>query len=410
MDTREDPSPAVLAAEAAARSSYGRLLAYLAARWRDVAAAEDALAEALARALARWPVEGVPRMPEAWLLTTARRLLISAARRRQVALRGEATVRLIDEELNAMERSAIPDERLKLLFVCAHPAIDPAVHAPLMLQTVLGLDAARIASAFLVSPATMGQRLVRAKARIKASGIGFAVPTTEELAPRLDSVLDAIYAAFGSGWDGIAADDPRTRGLAAEALWLGRVLVGLLPEEPEARGLLALMLHAHARREARRDGDGRFVPLAEQDPDTWDWPLVREAEDELRRAAGFGRLGRYQMEAAIQSAHVQGLLSGSVPWPAIAGLYAALTALTPAIGARVSHAVAVGETDGAAAGLARLDTIDGERVSTYQPYWVARAALLGRTGDQAGARAALERAIGLTEDPAVRAFLLARLS
>jgi len=409
MDSREDPPTAVRAAEEAARSSYGRLLAYLAARWRDVAAAEDALGEAFARAIARWPVEGVPRNPEAWLLTTARRLLISAARRRQVADRGEATVRLIDEELNAMERSAIPDERLKLLFVCAHPAIDPAVHAPLMLQTVLGLDAARIASAFLVSPATMGQRLVRAKARIKASGIGFAVPAAEELASRLDTVLDAVYAAFGSGWDGIAADDPRTRGLAEEAVWLGRVLVDLLPEEPEARGLLALMLHAHARREARRDATGRFVPLAEQDPDAWDWPLVREAEGQLRRAAAQGRLGRYQMEAAIQSAHVQGLISGHVPWPAIAGLYAALTALTPAIGARVSHAVAVGEAASAAAGLAMLDAIDGERIGAYQPYWVARATLLRRTGDEARARTALERAIGLTEDPAVRAFLLTQV-
>lgn len=244
-------------AEMVARDSYGRLVALLAVRTRDVAAAEDALADAFAAALADWPANGVPARPEAWLVTVARRRLIDAARRRQTGDAAEGTLRLLAEEVDAAAAAGprIPDRRLALLFACAHPALDPAIRAPLMLQVVLGLDAKRIASAFLMSPAAIGKRLGRAKARIREAGIPFAVPDRAELPGRLDTVLDAIYAAFGDGWGDPAGTDAARRGLSAEALYLARLAAALMPDEPEALGLLALMLHAEAR--AARGETGR---------------------------------------------------------------------------------------------------------------------------------------------------------
>src|ERR1700733_670976 len=230
--------------ERVARESYGRLVAYLCAQTRDVGNAEDALSSALIAALETWPRDGVPQNPEAWLLTAARRSFIDLVRHRRVAEASEPTLALLGEESNDMTLSPeFPDERLKLLFVCAHPAIDPAMHTPLMLQTVLGLGAARIAGAFLISPTTMGQRLVRAKTKIRDAGIRFEIPDERELPERLDAVLEAIYAAFGIGWDDIAGVDQRGRDLAEEAIWLARVLLQLMPGEAEVRGLLALMLH-----------------------------------------------------------------------------------------------------------------------------------------------------------------------
>ena len=205
-----------------------------------------------------------------------------------------------------------PDERLKLLFVCAHPAIDPAMHTPLMLQTVLGLDAARIAHAFLISPTTMGQRLVRAKTKIRDGGIRFEIPQERELPQRLDAVLEAIYAAFGIGWDDMAGVDQRGRDLAEEAIWLARVLLQLMPGEAEVHGLLALMLHCEARRAARRGPDGRYVPLSEQDCQKWSLPLIEEAERHLAEASSRGRTGRFQLEAAIQSVHAERARSGRI--------------------------------------------------------------------------------------------------
>jgi RNA polymerase sigma-70 factor (ECF subfamily) len=238
-----------------ARASYGKLIAFLAARTRDVAGAEDALSEAFAAALADWPHSGIPRAPEAWLLTVARRKLIDAARRRRTGEEAVPTLALLADEVDDADGApAIPDERLRLMFACAHPAIDAGVRAPLILQVVLGFDAASIASAFLVSPSTMGQRLVRAKSRIREAGIPFRVPERDELAGRLDAVLEAIYAIYAEGWSDPAGTQARTRGLAEEGIWLGRLVASLLPREPEALGLLALMLHAEARREAARRG------------------------------------------------------------------------------------------------------------------------------------------------------------
>ena len=399
------------AAAAAARRSYGRLVAYLSARTRDVAGAEDALSEAFAAALSDWPIGGVPRNPEAWLLAAARRKAIDAARRRRTAAEASSHVQLLAEETASMtEHSApIPDERLGLMFACAHPAIDPAVRAPLILQTVLGFDAATIASAFLVAPATMGQRLSRAKAKIRLAGIPFRAPEREDMAERLDTVLVAIYAAFTEGWADPSGADARRGNLAEEAIWLGRLIVELLPNEPEALGLLALMLYSEARRAARRNERGDFVPLAKQDPSRWDRRLIDEAETLLRRASALNAIGRYQLEAALQSAHVARRRGGGVDWPAIVALYDALCALTGSPVAAINRAVALAETQGAAAGLSALDAVaPDERLAEYQPYWAARAELLARTGEFAEARAAYDLAIGLEADPAVRLFLQKR--
>src|SRR5215510_8071860 len=242
------------AIEAVARDSYGRLIAYIAARTGDIADAQDALSDALVAALENWPTNGVPNKPEAWLLHVARNRLTDASRRKEVRQKSEEFLQQIAEEAQTVAKvhEYFPDERLKLLFVCAHPAIDPAARTPLMLQAVLGIDAARIASAFLVSPAAMSQRLVRAKSKIRDAGIAFEVPEMDELPNRLEAVLDAIYAAYGAGWEYAVGADPHSTHLAEEALWLARLVVGLLPDEPEAKGLLALLLHCEARRTARR--------------------------------------------------------------------------------------------------------------------------------------------------------------
>lgn len=397
------------AIERAARDSYGRLVTFLAARSRDIAAAEDALADAFRAALETWPRDGVPGRPEAWLLTAARRRLIDGARHLRVRADAVPDLRVAAEEAQELAATdRFPDERLKLLFVCAHPAIDPAIHTPLMLQTVLGLDAARIASAFLVSPAAMGQRLSRAKVKIRDAGIAFELPEAKELPPRLDAVLQAIYAAYGSGWDDIAGADPRRRGLAAEAIDLGRMLRPLMPAEPEVEGLLALMLHCEARREARRGPTGEYVPLSEQDTARWSPPLIAEAERILAAAAQDRRMGRFQLEAAIQSVHARRARTGRTDWEAIALLYEGLVRLAPSIGALVGRAAAVAETRDAAAGWALLEAIPTEAVASYQPYWALAAHLLRRLGREAEAVAAYDRAIGLCEDPAMRAFLLRR--
>jgi predicted RNA polymerase sigma factor len=357
------------AAELAARTSYGRPLAYLAARCRDVAAAEDALADAFAAALERWPRVGVPDNPDAWLLVAARRRLTDRARHAGVETAAAATLRLAAEaaECDVERESTFPDERLKLLFVCAHPAIDETARTALMLQVVLGLDAARIASAFLVAPATMSQRLVRAKAKIRDAGIGFEVPPPQDLAERLRPVLEAIYAAYGTGWEDVAGADPRARGLTEEAVWLGRLTVALVPDDPEARGLLALMLHCEARQPARRDAAGGYVPLTRQDVERWSRPMIEEAEGLLAEASRAGRPGRFQLEAAIQSVHAQRAVSGRTDWEAIALLYEGLVRLAPTIGARVAGAAALAEARGAPVGLAALDAIPRDAVLAYQP-------------------------------------------
>ena len=405
---RDDPG---LVVEHVARQSYGRLIAFLSSRTRDVAAAEDALSDAFLSALATWPRDGLPGKPEAWLLTTARRRLIDRARHDRVREDAADSIRLLLQQLahgTAMDDGGFPDERLKLLFVCAHPDVDRGVHTPLMLQVVLGLDAATIASAFLASPAAMGQRLSRAKARIRDAGIAFEVPDRNELPARLDAVLDAIYAAYGSGWDDVAGSDPRRVGLAQEAVWLVRTLLQLLPGEPEARGLLALMLYCEARRPARRAANGDYVPMSEQDARLWNAAMIDEAERELAAASSHQRAGRFQLEAALQSAHVEGVRRGRTDWNGIAVLYEGLVRITPTVGAFVGRAAAIAEAESPSAGLGALDRIDPSLTKNYQPYWAVRAHLLRRTGREPEALDAFDRAIGLTEDGATRQFLLRR--
>lgn len=394
------------AAELAARASYGRLVAYLAARSRDVAGAEDALGDAFVAALEAWPRTGIPESPEAWLLTAARRRLVDGARHAAVAAAAASALAMVGrtEVAGAVD---FPDERLKLLFVCAHPAIDEAARTPLMLQTVLGLDAARIASAFLVGPATMAQRLVRAKTKIRDAGVRFDVPDAKEVPDRLEAVLEAIYAAYGTGWEDVIGADSRRRGLAEEAIWLGRLLARLVPDEPEASGLVALMLHCEARRGARRDGGGRYVPLNAQDTTQWSPSLIDEAEQRLSAAAQRRQPGRFQLEAAIQSVHARRAVIGGTDWESIALLYEGLLRLAPTVGARVGYAAALAEARGTDAGLAALEKLPADVVSSYQPYWSLRGHLLA-AGRPNEAREAYARAIELSQDPAVRAFLAER--
>ena len=393
--------------ERVARESYGRLVAYLSVHTHDLASAEDALSEALVSALKAWPRDGLPQNPEAWLLTTARHSLIDVIRHQRVVLASDSTLALLKENSPEANLSTeFPDERLKLLFVCAHPAIDSAMHTPLMLQTVLGLDAGRIAHAFLVPPKTMGQRLFRAKTKIRDGGIQFEIPQQRDLPERLDAVLEAIYAAFGISWDDMFGIDPRGRDLAEEAIWLARALLQLMPSEAEVQGLLAFMLYSETRRSARRALDGRYVPLSEQDQKQWSLPLMEEAERHLAEAFKRGRSGRFQLEAAIQSVHAERAHTGRTDWAAIALFYEQLVRISPTLGTRVGYAAAVAEAEAPEAGLAVLDPIAPDAVSHYQPYWALRAHLLQRLGKKREAADAYDRAIGLAEDPAVREFLL----
>jgi predicted RNA polymerase sigma factor len=399
-------------ADAVARRSYGKLVAFLAARTRDVAAAEDALSEAFTSALADWPRNGCPSNPEAWLLTVARRKAIDMHRglRRHELAADE--LRAMAEGLDAAASAAeIPDQRLALMFACAHPAIDAAIRAPLILQVILGLDAKAIASAFLMSPTAMGKRLVRAKDKMRQAGIPFRVPEREELPARLDTVLDAIYAAFAEGWTDPGGTDVVRRDLTEEAFFLARIATELLPEEPEAFGLLAFMLHAEARRRARRNANGDYVPLAEQDSALWDSQMIFEAEELLRRASALGSVGRYQLEAALESAHVYRCRTGHANWADVVKLYDALLALTASPVVAINRALAIAELHGASAGLdAMPDMAADARLAEYQPYWAARAELLSKTGAQDEAHRAYEMAIGLERDDAVRRFLQQRQS
>ncbi len=395
-------------AERVARESYGRLLALLAARTRDVAAAEDALSDAFAAALVAWPRSGAPDNPEAWLFAAARRKLIDAARRAKTASEGEAEIVRAMEELEAeMAQADGPDRRLGLMFACAHPAIEESVRTPLMLQAVLGFSAERIAGAFLVEPSAMSQRLVRAKRKLLDAGIGFEAPEPEAWSDRFSAVLDAIYAAYGAGWSDPLGADPERRDLSEEAIWLGRVLASQLPAEPEVLGLLALMLHLDARKPARRDGDGRYIPLDEQDVSKWRRPEMDEAERLLHAASKADQIGRYQLEAAVQSAHAGRAYAGGADWLAIVLLYEALANLTGSPIAHLNAAAAIARRDDARNGLIALTRVV-ERfpgLQDYQPYWALRADLCAKLGRREDAHAAYDEAIARESDPAVRAFL-----
>lgn len=395
--------------ETVARRSFGRLVANLSARTRDVAGAEDALADAFRSALEQWPVSGVPDNPDAWLLTVARRRMIDMARQRQTRDAALPSLAVLAEESAEMisHGQDIPDGRLRLMFVCAHPAIDRAARAPLMLQTVLGLDAARMAGAFLISPATLGQRLSRAKTKIREAGISFDLPPAHRLTDRMDALLDAIYLAYGSGWSDVEGSDGKRKGLAFEAIELGRILTAFMPGHAEAMGLLALMLHAQARVKARRV-QSRYIPLAEQDPRLWDRSLMAEAEAVLTKAGTLGRPGRFQLEAAIQSVHAARSVTGHTDWDTLAVLYEGLVNLAPTAGALVGRSAVILEVLGPAKALASLPSVEDPAIAGYQPYWAVSAHCHAMAGHVEAALAAYDRAISLSDDVAMTDYLAGR--
>jgi len=389
--------------EQVARASYGRLLAIVAAETGDIARAEDALGDAFERALTNWPTAGIPANPEGWLVTVARNRHRDAVKSRahRLAAPLDADVAVFDH----IDPEAIPDKRLELMFVCAHPAIDAAIRTPLMLQTVLGFDAAFVARAFAVPAATMAQRLVRAKRRIRLARVPFAVPVLQDMPARLPFVLEAVYGAYAIDWQLVSQTTVR-ESLAGEALYLATTLALLLDREPEAFGLAALIAFSLARVDARVADDGCLVPLADQDRALWRPELIAEGESLLRRAHALGRdrplghVSRFELEAAIQSAQCA---DGPVDPAALLALHDALVRVSPTLGARVARAAVLAEVDGPRAALDELDGIDG--AARFQPTWATRAHLLASVGATDAAASAYSKAISLTTDTPSRLYL-----
>jgi predicted RNA polymerase sigma factor len=397
------------------RGSYGRLLAVLAAPNADIPAAEDAIGDALERALTRWPVEGMPANPEAWVLTVARNRLRDRWKSHAYRMTGPLpekncpTWEFDNDSGDSPDPRAIPDRRLELMLVCAHPAIAANCRTALMLQTVLGIDSAAIARAFSLPTATLAQRLVRAKRRIRDAHIPFAVPVRADFDERLPALLEAVYGAWAIDWQLEPTGAP-IESLSAEALHLALVLAEVMPDEPEALGLAALICLSESRRPARRIGRGEFVPLDEQDTRLWDSAMIARGEALLHRAHGFGRPGRYQYEAAIQSTHCARGNGGQVDWVALRKLHRALLRVAPSLGAAVSLAVVDGQVEGPEAGLRALDAITDPAIGRFQPAWTARAHLLTEAGRPAAAAEAYREAIELTSDAGVVDYLSRRLA
>jgi RNA polymerase sigma-70 factor (ECF subfamily) len=387
------------ALDALAREDRGRLLSALIARLHDFSLAEEALQEAMISALAHWGRNGVPTAPKAWLLQAAHRKAIDRIRQRKSQARIALDLTpFLDEEAAEDEPEMIPDERLRLIFTCCHPALEPKSRIALTLRALGGLSTAEIAQAFLDQEATMGQRLSRAKAKIAAARIPYAVPEPAEWPERLGAVLSVVYLIFNAGY---TAGPASGRDLAEEAIWLGRMLDRLRAGDAEIEGFLALMLLTHARRAARADANGVTVPLARQDRDLWDRAMIAEGAALVERALSRGAPGPYQVKAAIAACHCEGAASD---WPQIEALYGVLLAHEPTAIVRLNRAVAIAETGALDKGFTELEHLAAD-LSDYQPFHAASAELLARQGRKAEAKAAYAKAIALARSSADAGFL-----
>jgi RNA polymerase sigma-70 factor, ECF subfamily len=382
-----------------ARASYGRLLALLASRSGDIASAEDALADAFRLALEHWPKTGVPENPEAWLMTTAKNRALDGFRRT-----ARSPVVAVDELPEAIDESEeaedIPDKRLQMMFVCAHPAIDAGLHTALMLQVVLGFEAADIGRSFLVSPAALQQRLVRAKRKIKDARIAFQIPERSDMPERLSAVLESIYGAYSMAW----LRDEGARDMTGEALYLSQVIASLLPQEPEVLGLASLLAFIQARQKARASTEA-YIPLQQQNPLEWDSVLIASAEKLLVQAARLQNLGRYQLEAAIQHAHMLRIRDGSTDWRAILALSEGLCRLFPTAGSHAERIAALAEVAGPNVALEDLERFQNMLGTPFQPLEALRAHLFSQLQRGAEAKSAYAKAISLTVEPTVRNWL-----
>lgn len=405
------------------RREVGRCTATLVRLLGDVSLAEESVAEAFAIAAERWSVIGTPSNPGGWITTTARNRAIDRLRREATrADRHLAAHRLVDDmepddhrELDGLDKfvDVVADDQLRLMFLCCHPAINADAQVALTLRLLGGLDVAQIARAFVVPEATMAQRLVRAKRKLRDNHAPYRIPRHAELPDRLHAVLNAIALIFTEGHTATTGDELVRVGLSTEAIRLGRVLVALMPDESEAFGLLALMLLTDARRPARVAADGSMVRLADQDRSLWDRDLVAEGHAIVRASLHRNRPGPFQIQAAIAAVHADAATADATDWAQIVVLYGQLYALRPDGVVALNRAVAIAEDRGPHAGLAALDALDSadqERLDGYQPYHAARADLLVRTGRTGEAIAAYERALEFTTNPRERDFLTARLS